>query len=353
MSKYVYVRGKKQSYEHPAHKRRFPRFASRKNLEFLDFLDEKSIEDVNILSPASDITLWKKIKNEKNIKIIFDANDPFLLSENISIKDKLRGLYKYLSGNHKYLEFDYRKSYLDICKVADLVIVGHRNQYELFKNKSINVCLIPDYGIETKIEAKKEFKLSKKNTINIFWEGLGSSFLPFELIEKIFNPINDKFDFIFHFVTDLSFYKFGDRFINQHITDVSKKLSPKFHKQFKFYHWSEYMMNKIAISCDFGIIPLPNDNSLNYWKPENKLIHMWRMSLPVITSNIPSYSMVMNDSNQNLCTNDFDEWRSLILKFSANETLRKSHGLLAKKFVDQFYSNEKIDFLWETNLNKL
>ena len=95
------------------------------------------------------------------------------------------------------------------------------------------------------------------------------------------------------------------------------------------------MMNKIAIACDFAIIPLPVDNSLNYWKPENKLIHMWRMSLPTITSNIPSYSMVMQDSNQNLFTNDLEEWRSLILNFSTSKSLRKNHGLLGKKYVDK------------------
>ena len=353
MSIYAYIRGKNQPYEHPAHKRRFPRFASRKNLEFSDYLNEKSIKKVNILSPASDITFWRRAKIEKNCKIIFDANDPFLLSKDISFTDKLRGLYKYLSGNHKYLEFNYRKSYLEICKVADLVIVGHRNQYELLKNKSIKVCLIPDYAIETKIENKTKFNLSNKKTINIFWEGLGSSFMPFKLIEKIFKPINHKFNFVFHFATDLSFYKYGDQFISRHITEIAKKSSPKFYKQFRFYHWSEYMMNKIAISCDFAIIPLPIDNSLNYWKPENKLIHMWRMALPTIASNIPSYSRVMKDSNQNLCANNLEEWRSLILKFSTNESLRKNHGLLGKKFVDQFYSNEKIDSLWETNLSKL
>ena len=109
------------------------------------------------------------------------------------------------------------------------------------------------------------------------------------------------------------------------------------------------MMNKIAIACDFGIIPLPIDNSLNYWKPENKLIHMWRMCLPVITSKIPSYDMVMKDTNQDLCTNDYDKWRDLVLAFSNSESLRKKSGLIGYNHVNKFYSNSKIDLLWETN----
>lgn len=353
MCKYSYVRGKKQSYEHPAHKRRFPRFASRNNINYYDFISNKKNSDVYILSPASDITYWKRKKKTQKCKIIFDANDPFLLSQNLTIKDNLRGFYKYISGNHKYLEFNYRKSYLDICKISDLVVVGHKNQYDLFKRKSINVCLIPDYGIEIDIKKKDNFTLSKNKTINIFWEGLGSSFMPFKLIEKIFSPINKKFNFIFHFVTDLNFYKYGDQYFKKNITDIAKNDSPKFYEQFRFYQWSEYMMNKIAISCDFAIIPLPEDNSLNFWKPENKLIHMWRMGMPTITSKIPSYIRVMEECNQNLITNDFEKWRNHIISLSQTESLRKCYGNKGFDFVKKNYSDQIIDNLWHKHLSKI
>jgi hypothetical protein len=80
---------------------------------------------------------------------------------------------------------------------------------------------------------------------------------------------------------------------------------------------------------------------------------MWRMALPTITSNIPSYSKVMEESNINLCADDNDSWRSLILSFCKNTEKRKKSGINGKKYVDELYSNNKIDLLWSNCINML
>jgi hypothetical protein len=49
---------------------------------------------------------------------------------------------------------------------------------------------------ELDFQIKKDFNLAKDGTINIFWEGLGSSYLPFSDINRIFSPIKDKYNFI-------------------------------------------------------------------------------------------------------------------------------------------------------------
>jgi len=353
MSNISYVAGSNQSFNHPAYTRRFPRYAARNHIPYSDYVNDRIVGDVSVLSLAADITFWRREKRDHKSKIVFDANDPFLLSDEKTTKDLFRGAFKFISGKHKYLEFSYKNSYLQMCKEADLVIVGHYAQYELLEKISKNVMLISDYGIDVNIEQKTNFQLSDKTTINVFWEGLGSSFKPFKMIEQIFEPIRNEFNFVFHFVTDLSFYKYGDQFLQLNTIDIAKKEAPLFFKQFRFYQWSEYMMNKIAIACDFAVIPLPSDRSMNFWKPENKLIHMWRMSLPAITSPIPSYVRVLNDSNQNLYADSFDEWRELVLEFSKDELCRLKHGMLGNSYANKMYSDEKIDALWEEGLNMI
>ena len=353
MKRFSYIRGQNQSFEHPAHSRRFPRYASRAGVDFSDYIHDQDFGEWNILSPASDVTFWKREAKNNNRKIIFDANDPFLLAADSSLKDKLRGTFKFLSGRQKYLEFSYKSSYNNLCEVCDLVIVGHHAQYELLKKTVKKVVFIPDYGIDIPIQAKSDFQLSKKKTVNVFWEGLGSSFLPFELIEKIFSPICEEYNFIFHFVTDLSFYKYGDLVKNVYIQDLAKKSAPSLRSHFKFYQWSEYMMNKIAVACDFAVIPLPIDDSMNFWKPENKLIHMWRMSLPTITSPIPSYLKVFDGAGYRLCPNNVAEWRECILKLCASSADRRRYGVVGNDYASRFYSDDSIDALWEQSLSNL
>ena len=125
MTGYAYVRGKNQSWDHPAHKRRFPRFARRNDIQFSDYLSDGVFGDTNILSPAADITFWRSEAGKNGMKLIFDANDPFLLADESSLKDKLRGTFKFLTGKQQYLELSYRESYRKLCEVADIVVAGH------------------------------------------------------------------------------------------------------------------------------------------------------------------------------------------------------------------------------------
>jgi hypothetical protein len=345
MANIIFCGGKSQGVNHPAQTRRFPRYAKRNNIGFSYFDIIRDISGTIIVNQAADLTFWRRNK-KSNVKLIFDANDPYLLDESRTFKRIFRGLFKFLARKHKYLELDYNDTYLKLCKVADVVVVGHYLLYEKLKENLNNVVLLPDYSIDMNIVTKEDFTFSQKDTIHIFWEGLGSSYLPFADINRIFLPFIGTYKFIFHFVTDLSFFSIGDIISKKYVFEVAKKESPDFYDSFRFYQWSEFAMNNIAIACDFAIIPLPMDFSMNYYKPENKLIHLWRMSVPTIVSAIPSYKRVMDEVKLfDYCVND-NEWRIKIIDFIENDFKRKDNGKRGNSFVSFNYSNERIDKLW-------
>jgi hypothetical protein len=351
MVKYLFCGDKNKKINHPAYTRRFPRYARRQHIDFSFYGEANETNGTIIINQAADLTFWRRYKIP-NFKLVFDANDSYLLDEAKSIKRTFRGLFKFLTGKHKYLEFDYYETYLKFCEVADVVIVGHYLLHDKLKDRLKKVILVPDYSIEMDFDIKKDFNLTKDGTINVFWEGLGSSYLPFTDINRIFFPIKDKYKFIFHFVTDLSFFSIGDVLNKKYIHEVAKKEAPDFYDCFRFYQWSEFALNRIAIACDFAIIPLPMDFSGNYFKPENKLIHLWRMSVPTIVSAIPSYKKVMNQINLNdFCIND-DEWRLKVAEFIENDNMRIQNGNNGNSFVSLNYSNERIDELWSAILNE-
>ena len=89
---------------------------------------------------------------------------------------------------------------------------------------------------------------------------------------------------------------------------------------------------------------------MNYWKPNNKLIHMWRMGLPTIASKIPSYSSICNEIKYELCVSTLDEWHEKILKICKSERLRSEIGSKIKAFTNKNFSNESIDTKWKEQL---
>lgn len=353
MKKLFYSGGRiKCDSNHPAIKRRLARFARTHNYELHNWENNNIGEGgLVVVSQSADLTSWKRLR-DKNIKIIFEANDAYVLDQSKSLKNRLRGTFKFLTGRHRYLEFNFKNTVKELCNSVDAVVVGHHMVYELLKPLMPNIHLIPDYSVDLALKRKEKFDLSDNGEIHIFWEGLGSSYLPFEDINRIFKPLK-QYKFIFHFVTDLSFHAIADKYDKKYVFEVAKEKAPDMYQAFRFYQWSEFAYNNIGILCDFAIIPLPFDNSMNYYKPENKLIQMWRMGLPTITSAIPSYKRAFESAGlSEYCFND-EEWRLKITNFASNLEVRRRNSQLGISFVEKYYSNEVIDALWQNAIDSV
>jgi len=353
MKKLFYSGGRiKCDSNHPAIKRRLARFARTKNYELHNWENNGNAEArLVVVSQSADLTTWKRLR-DKNVKIIFEANDPYVLDQSKSLKSLLRGTFKFLTRRHRYLEFNFKNTVKELCSSVDAVVVGHHMVYDMLKPLMPNIHLIPDYSVDLALKKKESFELAEHGEIHIFWEGLGSSYLPFEDINRIFKSLK-KYKFVFHFVTDLSFHAIADKYDKKYVFEVAKEKAPDMYQSFRFYQWSEFSYNNIGVLCDFAIIPLPFDNSMNYYKPENKLIQMWRMGLPTITSAIPSYKRAFDGAGlSEYCFND-DEWRAKIINFAENLEDRKRNSEMGIAFVEKYYSNEVIDELWQNAIDSV
>lgn len=342
--RFCYVRGKGQSYKHPTHARRFPNFARRNALPVDDFHNVGlSAADTVVLSPASDLSFWKR-HSPTDAALIFDANDPYLLEASRGPKRLLRGSAKFLTRRHRYFDADYQKLYREVCEKSDAVVVSHFAQRDLLRSWGLNVWEIKDYPANL-AQAKFDYGLVSEDTINIFWEGLGSSFLPFHLLEEIFRAIPNVNKYRFHFVTDLNFFKYMDRYVEISIREVARKTAPLLYNQFRFHQWSPETFSSIASRCDFALIPLPLDYSMNYWKPETKVIQLWRAGLPVLASGIPSYDRAFEEAKIAACCNSISDWRDKIEEYSNYRGIREQNAVVGKGYVQRF-SPENIDQLW-------
>ena len=340
-----YVAGRGQSYSHPAHARRFPCYAERAGLSFYDYDTDGGLSgDITIITQTADLSVWKR-KKLNSQKLVFDANDPYLLPANTGAKSKLRGLAKYVSGRHRYFDPSYRELYKAVCLKSDAVVVSHFAQRQILETWGVHAFQINDYPPKFKKITSAPPTLSN-GKVNIFWEGLGSSFLPFELIEAIFTNMSDPDRYRFHFVTDLTFYSYMDKFFLKNIEQIGRKSAPRMSKFFRYYQWTPETFNEIATASDLAIIPLPLDYSMNYWKPENKLIQLWRTGIPVIASAIPSYRKVFELAGIDAFCTSRQDWVEKLELYTADPELRRADGAKGFQFANEHYSNEKIDEQW-------
>jgi glycosyltransferase involved in cell wall biosynthesis len=135
--------------------------------------------------------------------------------------------------------------------------------------------------------------------------------------------------------------------------DECRKKAPQIADQCYFYQWSETMFSSVATKCDLAVIPIPLDNTFAMYKPENKLVLMWRLGIPTVVSATPSYSAAMSNAGLNLaCTND-TEWREKIIELLESEALRRHVGQKGFLQASKFYCDKVLSSKWDNVLKSL
>ena len=328
---------------HPADRRRFTYFAKTMGLNY-EIYDRKKNYDIVILSETSDISLWRRSK--KDFKIIFNLNDSYL-SERNNIKSKLRGLGKFITRQNRFLELDFSKALQNMCLRADAVICSTDMQRGILNNYSDNIHLMFDAHFD-EINLKKEsYEMHKP--FRLVWEGLPTNAHQLLTLSKLIYNSRIKEKIELHVVTDKSFYKFLNKYFKVNIRNLLKTLEIKT----TFHEWTIENLQKVVINCDLGVIPINNKEPMMAGKPENKLLLMWRMALPVLVSSTPAYEKVMKQANQDNYIDQESEWIRLIEEFMKSPSKRRQAGVSGYNFVKLNYSKKEFINRWINLFNSL
>lgn len=331
-------------WQHPVDRRRFPRYCQLTGIP-LATADWKHRPDVLIVTQAADLTYCSRIGREDCL-IVFDANDGYLIPRKRNFFDRGRGLFKFIVRQHKYPEAHYERTYLRMCERADAVVCSHPLQAAFLRHYCKNVHLITDFPPNIELKRKRDYSI--KGPINVFWEGLGTTRnMPFSEINRIFGSRRDASAFRFHLLTDLELMRVSNHFFGTTVMDECRRKAPDLFKQFYFYQWNELVLSEVATKCDFGIIPIPLDNTARMFKPENKLVLMWRMGIPTIVSATPSYAEAMTKVGCNLACFSDAEWQSNIDRLLENEELRRTAGEDGYRHVELNYSENAMRTKWD------
>ena len=112
-------------------------------------------------------------------------------------------------------------------------------------------------------------------------------------------------------------------------------------------------LKSVAEKCHLAVIPLDFKFPLAAGKPENKLILLMKMGLPVITSPSESYVRVLSEVSEKLiCRTDAD-WIKVITRLSEDESLRMQLAIKSLTYVKNFYDTQAMVESWDRVFNSL
>ena len=334
-----------KSLDAPGDRRRFVFYLETKKINFEHFNPNKKY-DLVYLSQAADISQIKEIKNT-GAKVFYDNIDSYS-SDKKSFRSRFRGIAKYLNRSSKYLILNntrFLNSYF--LPSVDAVVCASEEQARVARKFSKNVFCIPDHTHNENISIKKDYL--SNDIINIGWEGLGSNVYQLNTLKNVFKEFSKTHKFNLHVISDKTSYKYMNRYIKINNEKSIKSLC----ENVIFHEWNNDTYSSILASCDLAVIPINLNSRMASGKPENKLIHFWKMGMPVITANTKSYTRVMAECDVDLVCNMETDWIKKLRLLSDDYELRKAIGKKVYNYSNKYYGSKAVINMWDSMFNQV
>jgi hypothetical protein len=314
------------SLAEPGDRRRFPRYAAIKGLEFDVVKGVSHDYDLVILSSKADIVAWSSLPRG-GPKLVYELIDSQLALPKDDLKWKLLGTAKALTRELVRPVFNYRSSIEAMCRRADAIICGSPEQKVELETFNENVYDILDFNEEIGGEPKADYEM--RNRPILVWEGLSYSVRHLRLLGPVLDELNTPLDV--RIITDPFVPRIGAHYFR---TPTDRVLSRTF-ANFDLRPWEKQSMPALMTECDIAVIPIDLSDPVARSKPENKLMLLWRLGMPVITSGTPAYQRCMRAAGLDNACNSTSDWARSLRTLLADATARRSAGVAGREYVEK------------------
>ncbi len=328
------------SLRHPADRRRLLYWANSRDHEIILDLSQKY--DVLFLSTRADLPFWTE---SSEVPIVVDLVDGYLGKE-VLWKDWVRGTGKVLTGQITGLPSPFRKIIKDACQVARAVVCETVEQRETILPYCSNTHSILDFH--------EEFPMIPFNACPrsndlpaLLWEGLPFTAKGLLQLRNCFLEFMKSNSISLEMVTDLEYPIFLGKYFYQSTRKILEDIPDILGKNLILTKWNIDAVIEAARRSHMAVLPLDPAGALNPLKAENRLLMMWRIGLPAITSPSLSYLRVMNNAQIDGICHSPDEWRAKIMEFMDSVELRKECVERGQQYIRDTHSKDVVLKAWD------
>jgi hypothetical protein len=115
-----------------------------------------------------------------------------------------------------------------------------------------------------------------------------------------------------------------------------------------FHEWHEETCSNIIASCDLALIPIDLSDPFVRGKPENKLLLLWRMGMPVVVSATPAYRRAMADvgTPKLACASEHD-WLETFNRMLTDEEMRHDAAVRGRQHAEMVQGPDAVLARWD------
>jgi hypothetical protein len=336
-----------QDLQHPGDRRRINILADFENIE----VRVENLVDIDVLVLSNSSNFSKYLKKH-DCPIIIDLVDAYLAEKPRFLEDFGRNILRSLNRKSSLRFLRYTSHLKYACKNADAVVVASIEQSKFIEDLNANVHIIIDDQSEMFLEGDSCDEINVDDKKFLFWEGLGYTLKHFKPISMELEKFLLTNNFYLKLLTNVKFHRWGGFLGTIHTVDLVKEIFPKAWMNIEVIPWSVVATTEAAKSSVLGIIPITMDDKFAMFKPENKLVSMWAMGLPVLCSPTHAYVRVTQDINatDSLCHGDWEDKLNFLIKDSK---LREDLISKGKTYYKNNCTREKLQAKWLAAINSV
>jgi glycosyltransferase involved in cell wall biosynthesis len=326
--------GYSRDFSGPGDRRRFGAYARMKGISFEYAVLDRPY-DLAYVTYSSDLPGWvaRKRREGDGLKLVFELVDAYFNQTN-PIRRVLKGSGRYLLGTESRLSPDLRRTLIGTCEAADAVICSTEEQRETIRRYNPNVIVSFDHFADELGAPKTDYRRSGK--LRVAWEGQSTTLPNLQVIREPLNDLKDKVEL--HVVTDPLIHRYFGRFGTYPAMDALKGIECDRH----FHRWERDTFSQAVTGCDVAVIPIDRSNALWWGKPENKLILLWQLGIPVLTTATPVYRRVMETAGIDMSCATSAEWGARLERLLGSSCEEVEWiGQRCRHFAEQAYSMEQ------------
>lgn len=300
--------------------------------------------DVIVASEKSDFN--SAIFARKRVPIIFDLIDAYL-SPLSNSDDLARGIAKRLSGQITGGIKPFSHHVRDFCINSDAVICSSIEQEELINRYNINTHVILDSHHEFPFVCVDKKRISNSGIYRILWEGQPATIRGVKDISSALVELTNILQLNFDFVTNLKYHKVLNTYLERNTSDLLKKDLSQIMKLIRIIPWTTKNLVDCARNSHVAMIPLELSKPMHRFKPENRLLIMWRLGLPCLTSPSPAYVRVAKQAGVTaICRNQL-EWIETFQHFLTEPSHAKEQLLAGQSYLSENHSETTLLRKWD------
>ena len=286
----------------PGDRRRFAAYAAERHLSFQRAALEQDY-DLVLVTHNGDIAGWTARKRQAGarLKFVFELADSYLTQTEL-LRRYLKGAARYALGIDSRLSTDFMRTLTGALEVADAVICSTDEQAAMIRPVNPNVFVSFDYFGGDIGPPKTDYHRGRK--LRLAWEGQSTTLGNLLTVAEVLNDLRDSVEL--HVVTDPLVHRFFGRYRSRQSQDLLRAIECDVH----FHRWDRASFSMHITSCDLAIIPIDSSDDFARGKPENKLVMLWQLGMPVLTTDTPAYRRAMEAAGQDLLCANLACWRS-------------------------------------------